>query len=282
MYISVNGQIVQDTEASISPYDHGFLYGLGLFETFAVRNDAIFLLDHHLTRLNVSVKELGFNYVLTEDVVYRTVRKLLKKNGLQEAYIRWNVSAGIREIGLANEPFLDPQEIVYVKVLPPLPVAAKRLVSLKLNRNSIEGIRRYKSHHYLNNVLAKKELGNQPNTEGLFYTAEGYAAEGIVSNLFFVKNDSVYTPSLETGILNGVTRQYVIAWCEQNQKRVEEGFYTKEEIAQADEVFLTNAIQGIVAVHTFDHQSLPSNTITEQLATSYQLAIKMEERIENE
>ncbi|MFS0784831.1 aminodeoxychorismate lyase [Shouchella sp. 1P09AA] len=282
MYISVNGREVRDIDAVISPYDHGFLYGLGLFETFAVREDNVLLLNKHVNRLNESAKELGIQYVLSEDKVMNTVRKLLNKNNMSEAYVRWNVSAGIREIGLYNEEFTSPQEIVYVKELPRSSISAKSLQSLQLNRNTVEGERRYKSHHYLNNLLAKKELGNQADTEGLFYTKEGYVAEGIVSNVFFVKGGVVCTPALETGILNGVTRQYTIDWCNKHNQTVVEGLFTKEDLLKADEVFLTNAIQGIVPVETFDELNKYQADLTLKLLEDYRQAAHMQEEIEGE
>lgn len=282
MYISVNGRVVQDIDAVISPYDHGFLYGLGLFETFAVREDNVLLLNKHVNRLNQSAKELGIQYVLSEDKVLNTVRKLLQKNQMSEAYVRWNVSAGVREIGLYNEEFTSPQEIVYVKELPRSSISAKSLRSLKLNRNTVEGERRYKSHHYLNNLLAKKEIGNQTGTEGLFYTKEGYVAEGIVSNIFFVKEGVVCTPALETGILNGVTRQYTIDWCKKNNRTVVEGLFTKEDVFRADEVFLTNAIQGIVPVNTFDELKKYHADLALKLAEDYKRAAHMQEEVEGE
>lgn len=248
MYVYVNGQIVRKEEARISPFDHGFMYGLGAFETFRTYNGHPFLLDDHLERLNDSLVDMNIDLVLHRDEVMTVLRQLLQANELKDVYVRLNISAGVGDIGLQTDPYTAPVVIVYMKPLPSVASSEKICAILKTKRNSPEGKKRLKSHHYLNNVLGKREIGNDPRMEGIFLNEQGFVTEGIVSNIFWVKNGIVYTPSLETGALNGITRQFVLALFTALQIRYEEGLYRLHELETADEVFLTNSIQEIVPV----------------------------------
>ena len=169
MLIYVNGAYVEASEAKISPYDHGYLYGLGVFETFRIYNGHPFLLDDHYERLMDALDILQIKWTMTEDEVMLILKNLLVKNGLKHAYVRLNVSAGIDEIGLQTEVYEEPSVIVFIKPLAsPGNVVEKEGVILKQVRNTPEGAFRLKSHHYLNNILGKREIGNVVNKEGIF------------------------------------------------------------------------------------------------------------------
>jgi 4-amino-4-deoxychorismate lyase len=176
------------------------------------------------------------------------LQELLTKNNLQNAYIRLNVSAGDGQIGLQTGPYMNPNTIFFIKEMPETTIEEKIGVLLSARRNTPEGNVRLKSHHYLNNVIGKREVGDSASKEGLFLTNEGHLAEGVVSNLFFLKEDTLYTPSLQTGILNGITREFVLNWCAISDIQCEEGLYTVEELLSSDEVFVTNSIQEIVPI----------------------------------
>jgi 4-amino-4-deoxychorismate lyase len=258
MLIYLNGQFIKIEDARISPFDHGFLYGIGLFETFRVYDGHPFLLDDHLERLNQGLAELSIQQQYTRKEINNILQELLEKNQLTNAYIRLNVSAGLGEVGLQVEPYLQPNLIIFPKpLLPAGELIEKKAVLLKVKRNSPEGNQRLKSHHYLNNVLAKREIGNQPDVEGIFLNEQGYLAEGIVSNLFWIKENVLYTPTIQTGILNGITRQFVIQLARKNNLQVQEGFYSIEQALKADEMFVTNSIQEIVPITCFEGHSFP-------------------------
>ncbi|CAM4105787.1 aminodeoxychorismate lyase [Mesobacillus thioparans] len=261
MKIYMNGRFVDKDEAAISPFDHGFLYGLGVFETFRIYNDHPFLLDDHLERLNASLRILDIGVEFQRKEVLKILNGLLAENSLRDAYIRFNVSAGNGEIGLQTESYKEPNVIVFAK---PLPQASgmneKQTVLLELRRNTPEGSVRLKSHHYLNNVLAKREAGPAMDTEGIFLNDEGFLAEGIVSNLFWYREGILFTPAVETGILDGVTRRFVIEMARTAGIEVREGFYKKEEAEAAGEMFLTNSIQEIVPVTSFSGKSFPGKS----------------------
>ncbi|NOU87535.1 aminodeoxychorismate lyase [Paenibacillus sp. LMG 31460] len=257
MIISVNGILTNDKEAVVSVYDHGFLYGLGLFETFRTYKKEPFLLPEHLRRLTEGCRELGIGYEPDLAHIQRLIDELLKANNLEDAYIRYSVSAGVDILGLPSGVYQNPTEIIYIKSLPPrdeqIYTQGKALQLLKLPRNTPEGLYRFKSFHYMNNILAKRELQQYDwaaGAEGLMLTEEGYVAEGIVSNIFFIKDRACYTPSLDTGILPGITRAYVLQLAQQQQIPTQGGLYRWEDLLEADEVFIVNSIQEILPITT--------------------------------
>jgi 4-amino-4-deoxychorismate lyase len=258
MYIYVNGDIVKKEDAVISPFDHGYMYGLGLFETFRIYNGHPFLLDDHLERLNAGLRELLIDKQFTRPEVMAVLEQLLKVNKLTNAYVRWNVSAGIDELGLNTQTYENPTVICYMKPIEGAGATIeKEAVILNIRRNTPEGKYRLKSHHYLNCILGKREIGNDPRIEGIFLTKDDYVAEGIVSNIFWVKNETVYTPSLYTGILNGVTRQFVMTLAKKAGFEVVEGLFTKMDLLSSDEVFVTNSIQEIVPIRQIHDVRFP-------------------------
>ncbi len=258
MFIYLNGQFVKKEEARISPFDHGFLYGMGLFETFRVYDGHPFLLDDHLERLNRGLAELSIMHCFKRGETYTILQDLLKINNLTNAYIRLNVSAGLGDVGLQVEPYNEPNTLIFPKPLPPAgDITEKKAILLKQRRNSPEGNERIKSHHFMNNILAKREIGHAADVEGIFLTKDGYLAEGVVSNLFWIKGNVLYTPAVNTGILNGITRQFVIQLAKKKNLSVEEGLYSIEDALKADEIFVTNSIQEIVPITSFEGNKLP-------------------------
>ncbi|WP_010279316.1 aminodeoxychorismate lyase [Paenibacillus senegalensis] len=255
MIIYMNGRFLEEKQASISVYDHGFMYGMGLFETMRTYNGVPFLWERHLERLRGDCRRLSIAWTANSGELLEAVRELLFRNRLTDAYLRLSVSAGSRDIGLPELPYEEPNLILYIKKLPAearsLEAASRHLQRLKLCRNTPESGRRMKSFHYMNNILAKRELVGYAwaaGAEGLFLDARGYVAEGMVTNLFFVHHETIYTPHLDTGILPGITRQLIMELVEQQGWRMEEGYYTWEQLQRADEIFLTNSVQGIVPV----------------------------------
>jgi 4-amino-4-deoxychorismate lyase len=269
MYIYINGEFILETEAKISPFDHGFLYGLGVFETFRIYDGHPFLLDDHFQRLAVSLKELNIRFDLNKNELLAIIARLLKINELKDAYIRLNVSAGVAPIGLQTEAYTAPNLIVFIKPLNGPLLRTKNAAFLTTVRNTPEGRERLKSHHYLNSIFGKREIPDI-DTEGIFLTAEGYVAEGVVSNIFWVKNGQVYTPSIKTGILNGITRQFIIALLKKNGIPCHQGYYFAEEVLEADEVFITNSIQEVVSISMVNgHRYSPENKVTQSLQIWY-------------
>lgn len=275
MYIYINGRIERQEEAKISPYDHGYIYGLGLFETFRIYDGHPFLLDDHLARLREGLSALSIDFIPVRKDVVEIITKLLHANDINNAYVRFNVSAGVGDIGLQTGHYQEPTVIVFIKPLPSAVEAGyeKKGVILKQVRNTPEGKFRIKSHHFLNNILGKREIGSNPSTEGIFLTKEGYAAEGITSNLFWVKGNELFTPALETGILDGITRQFVIKIARSLRIEVHIGCYNVEELLSSDEAFVTNSIQEIVPLREINNVLLhgKNGIITRKLQKIYTL-----------
>ncbi|WP_113928204.1 aminodeoxychorismate lyase [Bacillus sp. P14.5] len=273
MYLFLNGEILHKEEARISPFDHGFLYGMGLFETMRTYRGHPFLLQDHIDRLQMGLDTLNISLDLKKLDIYGMITSLSKKNNMEDSYLRLNISAGEGEIGLRTTPYDQPNILLLQKELPPLiPLREKEAVLLKLRRNTPETPVRLKSLHYFNNIAAKREVGDDPGKEGLFLTKEGYIAEGVTSNVFWVSDGKLYTPSLETGVLNGITREYLLRLARVLGIPSEEGLYTKEALLQADEAFFTNSVQEIIPIHTFEGRTFPGEKgrITHQLYSHYE------------
>ncbi|KJF46192.1 MULTISPECIES: aminodeoxychorismate lyase [Bacillus] len=273
MIIYLNGQYIEEKDATLSPFDHGFLYGIGVFETFTSLAGQVFLLDWHLERLNQSLRDLCIESTIEKPFVLDIIYTLLNKNQIAggHARIRLNVSAG-RGNGFSADPYEEP--VVFVMISPFRPESIldeKKGVILQTRRNTPEGPRRLKSHHYMNNLLAKREMGNDPALEGIFLTKEDEVAEGITSNVFWRKDDVVYTPSLDTGILNGVTRRYCIETLHAMGVSLKEGRYPVSHLLSADEVWMTNSVQGVVPFGSIGDIHLPKNsrTISTKLRMQY-------------
>ena len=273
MYVCINGDLVTQEKACLSPFDHGYLYGVGLFETFRVYNKHPFLFDDHLERLNSGLRKLGIRVNHDRKKWLSLVSELLKVNQLEDAYVRLNVSAGAADLGLRADDYVQPTIILFAKPLTNAIVSEKQGVFLKTVRNTPETPVRLKSHHFINNMLAKREIGHDVWKEGIFLTEKGHVAEGIVSNVFWIKQGVAYTPAVETGILNGVTRQFVIALFEKHGISCRTGFYAPEHVYSADEAFMTNSIQEIVPFSEIEGKNFPGNDgeITRILQDEYRI-----------
>ncbi|MBO9598565.1 MAG: aminotransferase class IV [Cohnella sp.] len=249
-----NGRLTDGKTTVISAFDHGFLYGMGLFETFRTYGGKPWLLDRHAARLREGCELLGIVYEPDEVRLEKKIAELLEANDLSDGYIRLSVSAGEGAIGLPAEAYDNPNEIIYAKPLAPDHPdkrGGKTLRLLKQPRSTPESAIRLKSFHYMNNIVAKRELaasGAGAGTEGLFADGGGHLVEGMVSNVFWLTDGVLYTPSEETGLLPGITRGYVLELAAELGLPVRQGLYRWKALTGADEAFLTNSIQEIVPV----------------------------------
>ncbi|KOR75813.1 aminotransferase class IV [Paenibacillus solani] len=258
-YIGMNGSIVEAADAFIPVMDHGLLYGMGLFETFRTYQGKPYLIERHLHRLMDNCGILGIPYHADPLRISRWISELMEANGLQDAYIRYTVTAGEGILGLPAGDYAKPSEILFAKELPAANPAlygnGRALRRLSLPRNTPESPVRMKSLHYMNNILAKRELSGYASRsdepeEGLMLTAAGEVAEGIVSNVFFVKAGRLFTPELGIGILPGITRSVVLELAMDLGIEAEEGRYSWDVLTEADEIFTTGSVQEIVPITT--------------------------------
>ncbi|KYD05596.1 Aminodeoxychorismate lyase [Bacillus atrophaeus] len=260
MIIYLNGQFIEEKEASLSPFDHGFLYGIGVFETFRLYEGRPFLIEWHLERLERATKDLQIKHRITKDELTDMLDNLLRLNHIEDgnARVRLNISAGVSTKGFTAQTYENPTVLCFVNPLNPenLPVQKEGKV-LTIRRNTPEGQFRLKSHHYLNNMYAKQELGNDPRYEGIFLTEDCAVAEGIISNIFWSKGKCIYTPSLDTGILDGVTRRFVIEKMEKLGAEVKTGRFRLESLLTADEAWMTNSVLEIVPFSKIEETAFP-------------------------
>ncbi|SES43336.1 aminodeoxychorismate lyase [Psychrobacillus sp. OK032] len=250
-----DGKLYHRSELAISAYDHGFLYGLGFFETFRTYDGQVFLFDEHWNRLSRALADFRMTMPYDKKTILAAIKALTEANNGEDGYFRLNISAGTHDIGLQPSHYGEPTVILFRKALHIAPRGTeKKAIWLKTTRNSPESANRHKSHHYANNIQARFEVDSLATHEGIFLTAEGFVAEGITSNVFWVADGKLYTPSLATGILAGITREWIL-----NKFQVEEGLFTKELLESADEVFITNAVQEIVPIKEIDDKPFLGN-----------------------
>lgn len=256
----MNGKYVENTELAVSPTDHGYLYGLGFFETFRTYNDHPFLWDEHCARIQKALEEYRITMPYTFEELWGVIIELNRRNGQTDGYFRLNISAGEGGVGLGNTSYPNPNVIIFRKELPTVSRGSeKKAVWLHTIRNSPEQEIRYKSHHYANNVRARLELPSLKNVEGFFVNAEGYVAEGITSNIFWVINNELYTPSISTGILPGITRQHVFNLADEAGLCIHEGEYKPQDLENAEECFITTSIQELIPIRVLGEKSFLGN-----------------------
>jgi 4-amino-4-deoxychorismate lyase len=277
MKIFLNGEILNAANASVSVLDHGLLYGFGLFETLRAYSGRLFLFEEHARRLFHSAALYEIESGKTTEELRQDVIRTLEANGLSDAYVRITLTGGNGGLGLHGEVHEKPTWIIMAKPLGPIS-PRKKVAILHTRRSSPEGKWRAKSLSFANNMLAKKELSRSglADAEGLFLNEMGYLVEGVVSNLFFVRGGKIFTPHADTGLLPGVTRAFVMKLCRRLGLPVQEGFYRPEDLFHADEAFLTNSVQEIVAISEVDGRPFPAapGQITFLLAERYRLAVR--------
>lgn len=253
MWCWMNGQFIKQEDLTISPLDHGFLYGLGFFETFRTYHNHVFLWEEHCARLQQALDEYRITLPYSYEELLHAICELNERMGGEDGYFRLNVSAGVHDVGLQPTSYNTPNVILFRKALPPMTRGAEKEAKwLNTKRNTPEQSVRYKSHHYANNVRARLELPSLAQYEGFFVTEEGFVAEGITSNIFWVQNRIIYTPSLETGILPGVTRSWVIRAAKELGLKVVEGLFRAGELEASEECFVTTSVQELVPISSVD------------------------------
>lgn len=261
MLVYVNGKFIPKDEAVVSVFDHGYLYGDGIYETLRAYEGRIFLLSKHLARLKQSAEAISLHLPLSIEKIGDALREALTVNKLREAYLRIQVSRGTGDIGLdpalcpapsmviVTKPFKDYPPELYEQGVAVAVVGTRRNHPLALNPA-------IKSTNFLNNILAKIESLKTGAYEGIMLNWEGYVAEGTISNVFFVKKGVLYTPSLETGILEGVTRDLVMHLARKERIPVKESLIKPKELRDADECFLTNTTVEVLPITSIDNESV--------------------------
>jgi len=280
MKVYIDGKFYPENQAKVSVFDHGFLYGDGIFETFLVHSGDRAMYGAHFRRLGAAARRLALTLPFSLAGLRRAVAATLRRNRLQEAVIRVMVTRGRGSWSLSTEQCEKPILVIFAA---PIRAREKALYDngvkvclapvYKTNPRSLEA--GLKTFNYLGNVLAKAYAARQGAFEGILLSHNGLLAEGTVSNLFFVKQGRLMTPSLLTGILPGITRDTVIKAARDLDLPVQEGFYKPGELFTADEVFLTNSVMGVMPVTVVGGKKVADGLpgpLTQLLAVAYDAA----------
>jgi branched-chain amino acid aminotransferase len=263
MKVFLDGKFVSQDEAKVSVFDHGLLYGDGVFEGIRLYNGKIFRLDQHLDRLFASAKAIMLSMPMTKAELVETCCEACRLNGLRDGYIRLVVTRGVGNLGL--DPFKCRKPSVVI-------IADKiELYPEKVYRNGIELITAstqrvhpaaispaIKSLNYLNNILAKIEAIHAGTIEAIMLNSAGYVAECTGDNLFIVRGGKLETPPVSDGALVGITRAAIIELAAKLKLAASETHLTRYDLMTADECFLTGTAAEIVPVSTIDSRPVGS------------------------
>ncbi|MBI2118755.1 MAG: aminotransferase class IV [Elusimicrobia bacterium] len=261
--IWINDQLVPETQAKISIFDRGFLYGDGVYETVRVYEGKIFRAEGHWKRLRKSLKGIHLQIPWSNSNLTEACLRTVQANGLKECLVRITITRGKGEVGYDPKTCNNPSLVIFATPI------RKNLLHLWLNgvKISVVPVRRnhpkslnpsLKTINCLNGILAKIESLKENAFEGLFLNLEENLAEGTISNIFIIKNGVLKTPSLECGILDGVTRGAVIEASKKQKIKIKETKINVAELLKADEVFLTSTTMEIMPVIQVDKKPIKS------------------------
>jgi len=250
-YVYINGSYFKKEDAKISVFDHGLLYGDGVFEAIRAYTGIVFKLKEHIDRLYDSAKSVKIEIGITKEEMKKIVLETLRRNALTESYVRIVVTRGEGTMGVDPRNCEKPSVIVIAEPRKPLfgeKESVEAIVSSlrRVPRSSLDP--RIKTLNYLNNILAKIEAIEAGVEEAIMLTQEGYVAETSTENIFIAKGDEVITPPQTAGILKGITRDVLIGISKELGYEVKERELTIHELYTADEVFVTGTAAGIVSV----------------------------------
>jgi branched-chain amino acid aminotransferase len=257
MKIYIDGKYYGERDAKVSVFDHGLLYGDGVFEGIRAYNGRVFKLQEHIERLFASAKAILLTVPLSPAALSRAVVETCRKNKLRDAYIRLVVTRGPGGLGL--DPKKCPKASIIIiagkiQVYPPaLYARGLDIVTVPTVRNLHSAVNpAIKSLNYLNNILAKIEANNAGVEEAIMLNAEGYVSECTADNVFIVKRGELHTPPLYAGALYGITRATVMDLAREAGMTVAESNLTRYDVFNADEVFLTGTGAELIPVVKVD------------------------------
>jgi len=255
--VYINGRYFKKEEAVISVYDHGFLYGDGVFEGIRVYNGKVFKLNEHVDRLFESAQAIWLEVPMTRPECAKAIEDTVARSGMKDAYVRAVVSRGAGSLGLDPRKTKDPQVIIIVDTISIYPKEmydkGMEIVTASSMRNHPAALNpRIKSLNYLNNIMAKIEGSLAGCAEALMLNHKGEVAECTGDNIFIVKDRILSTPSTDAGILDGVTRRLVIDLAKSSGYDMQETSLTRHDVYTADEVFLTGTAAELIPVTKVD------------------------------
>ena len=259
--VYINGKLYDKDDAKTSVYDHGLLYGDGVFEGIRSYSGKVFRLREHLDRLWNSAKAIWLEIPMTKDEMAQAIQDTLAANGIADGYIRVVVTRGVGTLGLDPNRCSHPQVIIITDLISLYPEDFYRngleIITVSTTRNHPAALNpRIKSLNYLNNILAKIEGLQAGCIEALMLNHKGEVAECTGDNIFVVRNGKIATPPIDAGILEGITRDAVIGLARQSGIEVTEIPLTRHDIYIADECFLTGTAAEVVPVVKVDSRTI--------------------------
>ncbi|MDQ0049857.1 branched-chain amino acid aminotransferase [Paenibacillus polymyxa] len=276
-WIYLDGQHVTKENAKVSVYDHGFLYGDGIFEGIRIYNGNIFKCKEHLERLYDSAKSIQLNIPLSPDEMLEAMAETIRLNEMRNGYIRLVVSRGAGNLGLDPLRCAKASVIIIVEQLAIYPEEAYltglKTISVSQRRNIPDALNpKIKSLNYLNNILVKIQSNYAGVGEAIMLNSQGYVTEGSADNIFIVKNGVLYTPPCYLGALEGITRNAIIDLCAKLGYSLKEQPFTLHDVYVADEVFFTGTAAEVIAAYEVDGRTIGSGVagpVTLELLTEF-------------
>ena len=261
MKIYIDGEFYDQDTAKVSVFDHGLLYGDGIFEGIRFYNGRVFRLEQHIDRLYDSAKAILLNIGMTPDEMSEAVLETVRQNGLTDGYIRLVVTRGAGSLGL-NPYLCEKASVIVIASTIQLYPDEKyenglTLVTCSTRRPAPAALSpQVKSLNYLNNVMAKVEAIQGGGEEGLMLNEQGYVAECTGDNIFVIKDGKMTTPPVSSGALDGITRQVVFEVAEELGVSLKEELISRYEIFTADECFLTGTAAEVIAAVKLDGREI--------------------------
>ena len=283
MKIFIDGKYYSERDAKVSVFDHGLLYGDGVFEGIRAYHGHVFKLKEHIDRLFCSAKAILLDIPMSHAQLMKATVETCRANKLRDGYIRLVVTRGVGTLGLNPRTCKKPSVIIIadkIQLYPP--EYYKRgldIITVPTVRNLHSALNpAIKSLNYLNNILAKIEANNAGVEEAVMLNAEGFVAECTGDNLFIVKNRALFTPPLSAGALYGITRQTVVELAEEAGLKVSEPNLTRYDLFNADECFLTGTGAELIPVVKIDGRVIGTGKpgpITRRLEEDYHALTKV-------
>jgi branched-chain amino acid aminotransferase len=259
LLIYLDGKLVPESEAKVSVFDHGLLYGDGCFEGIRIYNGRVFRLTEHLVRLYESARSICLTIPISIEEMEKATVETVAANNLRDGYIRLLITRGVGPLGL--NPYQCPKAGIIIIASGITLYAAEKyetglnLITCATRRPTPAALSpQVKSLNYLNNIMAKIECIQAGCEEGIMLNEQGYVAECTGDNVFVIKNGQVYTPTIASGALNGITRMAVIEVMREMGLQIHEITMTRHEIYTADECFLTGTAAEVIPAVQYDRR----------------------------
>jgi len=251
--IYVDGKFVEKSKAVVSVFDHGLLYGDGVFEGIRAYNGSVFRLVDHINRLYDSAKSIRLNIPLTKHETTEAVLETIRRNELRDVYVRLVITRGAGDLGVDPSLCKNPTMFIIAEpmasVLGPREPRVIRVIISSYRRDRVDATsHEIKSLNYMNSILAKIEATSAGADDAIMLDQRGFVSEASVSNVFLAKNGRIATPSHGAGILHGITRERLIRLCSDLGLEVQERDVTPFELTTADEVFIVGTKSEVLSV----------------------------------